>query len=201
MRLLIELEFPDVMLFEAGSLAQASELLALNRDVCLLLLDLNLPDASGLQALWGLRESNASIPCVVLSADESPATVSAALDAGAAGFIPKTAQSREMLGGLRSVLEGGVHFPVRVTRGMALPPPEAGLVETGSPMSLSSRQMDVLRMVIEGKSNKQICRELNLSESTVKTHMETIFRRLAVNSRTQAVVAATRLGLRLSQES
>ena len=94
---------------------------------------------------------------------------------------------------LKVVLDGGVYVPPA-----ALEPAPAG---AGQSLDLSPRQADVLRLLIEGKSNKIICRELDLSESTVKTHLAAIFRRLDVNTRTQAVLAAARLGLRLQRRS
>ncbi|MBX3637527.1 MAG: response regulator transcription factor [Rubrivivax sp.] len=191
--LLVGLEFPALELLQAGSLAQAQELLARHPDTRLVLLDLGLPDAAGLAALSLLRQVSDLAPCVILSAEESPAVVLAALDAGAAGFIPKTTQSDTMLAALRTILAGGVYLPPCVT-GELRPPAPGGEAVTG----LSERQMDVLRLLLEGKSNKHIGRELGLSESTVKTHLSAIFRRLDVNSRTQAVVAASRLGLRLA---
>jgi len=193
--LLMGLEFPQVELLQAGSLAQAQETLARHPDTRLVLLDLGLPDASGLDGLARLRSASDEVPCVVLSAEESPTVVLAALDAGAAGFIPKTTQSDTMLAALRTILAGGVYLPPCVTGEAVVP----ALVR--EPLAgLSDRQMDVLRLLVEGKSNKLICRDLGLSESTVKTHLSAIFRRLGVSSRTQAVVTASRLGLRLELE-
>ena len=128
----------------------------------------------------------------MLSADDSPDTVLAAIDAGAAGFIPKTARSGVMQQALRTVLAGGVYLPPAV-----LLAPRAQTAEADTLTGLTPRQTDVLRLLIEGKPNKLICRELALSESTVKTHLASIFRRLGASSRTQAVVAAARLGLQL----
>ena len=164
-------------------------------DIELVLLDLALPDSSGMSGLKRLREQAPEVTVVVLSADETPETVLAAIEAGAAGFIPKTARLGVMQAALRVVLDGGVYLPEAVlTRSAApVPPPD----EAGDSLGLSPRQLDVLKLLIEGKPNKLICRELDLSESTVKTHLAAIFRRLNANSRTQAVVAAARLGLRL----
>lgn len=190
--LLVRLDFPQVQLLHAGSLAEALEALERHPDTRLVLLDLALPDASGLDGLARLRAAAEEIPCVVLSAEESPMVVLAALDAGAAGFIPKTTRSETMLPALRTLLAGGVYLPPCVTAGA----PQADAARAPS-LGLSDRQMEVLRLLVKGKSNKHICRDLSLSESTVKTHLAAIFRRLEVNSRTQAVVAAARMGLRL----
>lgn len=197
--LLIKQRLPNLTLLPAGSMAEALEVLRTNPDVPLALLDLGLPDSQGLDSLTRLRDAAPLVTAVVLSADERRETIIAAIEAGAAGFIPKTAQGSVLDDALRLVLDGGVYVPRQAL--------DAGGVRAGAALSpaatldLSPRQLDVLRLLIEGKSNKLICRELNLSESTVKTHLGAIFRRLDVNSRTQAVLAAARLGLRLSPRS
>ena len=113
-----------------------------------------------------------------------------------------------MLAALRVVLDGGVYLPpatLLAGAGLDGDPAAASapsvLPDPGGLAGLTPRQCDVLRLLIEGKTNKLICRELELSESTVKTHLASIFRRLGASSRTQAVVAAARLGLRLGQAS
>ena len=131
---------------------------------------------------------------VVLSADDRPEIVLAAIDAGAAGFIPKATESRLLREALATVLRGGVYVPP-IT--LAASPPPPGQPASAERLGLTPRQIDVLRMLVDGRSNKLIGRALDLSPSTVKTHLEAIFQRLQVNSRTQAVVAAARCGLKL----
>ena len=184
-------EFPFLDLLQAGNLAEARAVLNAHADVDLVLLDLTLPDGHGLEAVPQLRERTQAT-LVVISADDSHDTVLAAIQAGAAGYIPKTSASSAMLEALRVVMAGGVYLPRALLD--AAPPPT---VPDGPDLGLSPRQGDVLRMLIEGKSNKLISRELAISESTVKTHLAAIFRRLDASTRTQAVVAAARLGLRL----
>jgi DNA-binding NarL/FixJ family response regulator len=193
--MLINQGFAQALLLQAGSIAETLAQIAEQGDIELVLLDLALPDSSGMSGLKRLREQAPEVTVVVLSADETPETVLAAIEAGAAGFIPKTARLGVMQEALRVVLDGGVYLPEAVlTRSAApVPSPEAA----GDSLGLSPRQLDVLKLLIEGKPNKLICRELDLAESTVKTHLAAIFRRLNANSRTQAVVAAARLGLRL----
>lgn len=184
----------SVMVLEAADLQQAAYQLRLHSDVRLVLLDLGLADRQGLSNLDDLRAMAPCVPVVVLSADDRPATIMAAIDRGAAGFIPKTVQASVMQEALTRVLAGGVYLPPLPQDAVqmidALPEPLTGL---------SDRQLDVLRLLIEGKPNKEICRLLDLSESTVKTHLSAIFRKLRVNSRTQAVVAVARAGVTLGQ--
>jgi DNA-binding NarL/FixJ family response regulator len=199
--LMMAQEFRELQLLQAGTLAQAHAALKAHPDVRLVLLDLGLPDGHGIEALPGLHDAAPGAMLVALSADERRETVLAAIAAGAAGYIPKTAQSGAMMEALRFVLSGGVYLPAAVLERRASERRDggpAGVVERSpEELGLSPRQLDVLKLLIEGKSNKVIARDLAMSESTVKTHLEALFRRLGANSRTQAVVAAARLGLRL----
>ena len=196
--LVMRQEFPFLQLLQAGTLAEARAALKTHPDVGLVLLDLSLPDGHGLDVLPQLRTTTGAT-LVVMSADDSSATVLAAIQAGAAGYIPKTLESARMLDALRVVMSGGVYLPPKLLEASADRPPGTtpATVRAPSDLGLSPRQGDVLRMLIEGKPNKLISRELEMSESTVKTHLAAIFRKLEATSRTQAAVAAARLGLRL----
>lgn len=186
--LLLGTRHPGVTVHQAGTLAEAQPLAAQLPDDALLLLDLGLPDASGMQAVQALHACAPQVRLVVVSGDDRPATVTAAIDAGACGFVPKTADLARLERTLGLLIGGG----------LALPP---AVVATGAAAAeadlsaLTPRQRDVLRLLVEGKPNKLICRALGLSESSVKTHLEAVYRRLGVSSRTQAVLAAARLGL------
>ena len=193
--LLIGARFPELELLAAGDLAGALATLAAHTDVRLVLLDLNLPDSQGLASITRLREAAPEARLVVLSADDRPETVEQAIEQGACGFVPKTSRGDLLQQALRITLDGGVYLPPGSTVS-AVPPPAAGI--TPQALGLSPRQADVLRLLIDGQPNKQICRVLDLSESTVKTHLAAVFRRLDVNTRTQAVLAAARLRLRFS---
>jgi DNA-binding NarL/FixJ family response regulator len=200
--LLMAQQFEGVQVLQAGTLAEAHLALRAHPDVRLVLLDLGLPDGNGIDALPRLRDEAPQAILVALSADEKRETVLAAIAAGAAGYIPKTSQSGAMLQALHVVLSGGVHLPAAVLEQRASERPGAtaagGAHRSPEDLGLSPRQLDVLKLLVEGKSNKLIARDLLMSESTVKTHLEALFRRLGANSRTQAVVAAARLGLRLN---
>lgn len=186
----------ELTLLEAGDLAEAAVVLRAHPDVQLALLDLNLGDRQGLDTLQQWRGMAPDVPVIVLSADDRADTIVSAIDRGAAGFIPKTVQAATMQDALRRVLAGEVYLP-------EMPGADALVAQGAEPASpesllgLSERQLDVLRLLIEGKPNKEICRMLVLSESTVKTHLSAIFRKLGVNSRTQAVVTVARAGVAL----
>jgi len=192
--LLIALHHPDVDLRHAGRLHDARAVLDAEPDVDLVLLDLALPDSAGLATLQAVRDAAPATRTVVLSADDRPEIVLAAIDAGAAGFIPKATESRLLREALATVLRGGVYVPPITLAASPAPPGQPASAER---LGLTPRQIDVLRMLVDGRSNKLIGRALDLAPSTVKTHLEAIFQRLHVNSRTQAVVAAARCGLKL----
>jgi len=196
-------EFIGLQLLQAGTLGEAYSALRRDPDVRLVLLDLSLPDGDGLTALPRLRDEAPHARLVALSADESVETIMEAVNAGAAGYIPKSAQAGVMLAALRVVLAGGVYLPPAALERRQKPRPGAASWAPASQwpedIGFSPRQTDVLRLLVEGKPNKLISRDLDMSESTVKTHLAAIFRKLDANSRTQAVVAAARLGLRFTK--
>lgn len=189
--LLAELD-RDAVVLEAGDCAGTHRLLEEHPDVDLVLLDLRLPGPGGLATLEKLRSDNPSLPVVVVSALEDPGTVRAALARGAMGFIPKSSSNDLMLSALRLVLSGGRYLPPEIlSADSAASSPPASMDE----VRLTDRQRDVLALMIQGKSNKHICRELGLAEATVKIHVTAILRALKVASRAQAIVAANQLGL------
>jgi len=202
---LAELE-SAVELLDAADCATAMELADAHPDLDLILLDLALPDLRGLDALYRVRDRCPAVPVVVLSATEDQNVVRGALDAGALGFIPKSSSNQVMLSALRLVLSGGVYVPpqalhheevyaLTLARRAATTDNERSLPAS---IGLTERQTDVLALMVQGKPNKLICRELNLAEGTVKIHVTAILKALNVTNRTQAVIKANSLGLRLS---
>jgi DNA-binding NarL/FixJ family response regulator len=186
--LLLDQRLPGYRWRDAANLAAALRLLRNEPDINLLLLDLDLPDSRGLDTLQRVRKAAPQVPVVVLSALDDRDSVLAAIDHGAAGFLSKTVNAGQLLNGVLRVLEGGVILPAVLSQ--AAPAP-------GDVPELSDRQRDVLRLLIEGKSNKLIARALDLTDATVKTHLQGVYRKLQVESRTQAVLAAARWRLRL----
>lgn len=192
--LLFEHHLHNFRLLEAESIGRAVEVAREHGEIALALLDLGLADSQGMASLAALRAALPELTVVVLSADARRETIVAAIDAGAAGFVPKTARGTVLADALRTVLDGGVYLPAEALAPAGPGTPDAGVID-----ALSPRQVQVLQLLLQGKSNKLICRALDLSESTVKTHLLAVFRRLGVNNRTQAVLAAARMGLRLPQ--
>lgn len=162
-------------------------------DLDLVLLDLQLPGLAGIAAVREWRRQQPTLALVVLSAASDRATVLDALRAGAAGFIPKSSTNEIMLTAIRLVLAGGKYLPPEtLATGLEDPSPRP---RTKFVPALSGRQMEVLRLIAQGQSNKEICRVLGLAERTVKAHVTAVLRALDVDSRTQAAVAAARLGI------
>ena len=186
--LLLEQRLQGHLWREAGTLAAALRWLHNEPDINLVLLDLDLPDSRGLETLKRVRHAAPLVPVVVLSAHDDRHNVLAAIEQGAAGFLTKTVDAAQLLRGVQRVLEGGVIVPDALA-----PSLEAG---AGTP-ALSERQRDVLRLLIEGKPNKLIARSLGLTDATVKTHLQMLYRKLEVESRTQAVLAAARWRFKL----
>lgn len=182
----------DVRVVEAGDYAQVMEQAETHADIGLALLDLHMPGKDGFAALDSLAQRFPALPIVVLSASENRADMQRALDAGAMGFIQKSTTAPVMLNALRLVLSGGVFVPPA----MVQPHADADSVTSGdSALAITPRQLDVLRCMIDGKSNKVIAAELGLTEATVKAHITAVFKALRVTNRTQAALAAERLGI------
>jgi DNA-binding NarL/FixJ family response regulator len=199
--LLLAARFPDVVMREADGLSAALVHLNAEPDIELVLLDLGLRDSDGLPTLRQLRAVSEDRTIVVLSAYDDADTVIAALNEGAAGFIPKSTRGKGVEQALRVVLDGGIYLPSVVYAAVAPLPvleqsDDARAAEAIERLGLSPRQVDVLRLLTAGQSNKVICRELDVAESTIKTHLLALFRKLGVSSRTEAVVAAAKLGLK-----
>lgn len=173
-----------VQVLEAGTCARAFELAAAHIDIDLVLLDYHLPDMNGLEALDVFSRRHPELPIIVLSGSVNPRVMRQVMDKGAAAFLTKSGRSDELLSATRLVLEGGIYIS---------PSAPHDTVEATAPF-LTPRQEEVLRLLLDGCSNKEIGRELNLSDETVKNHVTAILRGFGVQSRTQAVVAASRYG-------
>lgn len=178
---------------EAGTASKAEKLLENTPTISLVMLDLGLPDDDGLTLLRTIRTKYPSVSVVVLSGTEERSNMTMALESGAAGFIPKSATRDVMHGALRLIMSGGIYVPpeilFRPTQKTAPPVLPRGVAKLG----LTERQTDVLRLMMQGKSNKEICRELDIAEPTVKNHVTAILRELGASNRTEAVIAATAL--------
>jgi DNA-binding NarL/FixJ family response regulator len=187
----------NVTVFEARDCAAGLEVARTHGDLDLVLLDLNRPGLRGIPALERFRQDYPAAPVVIVSMFRDRETVNEAIRCGAMGFIPKSSSRDTIVNALRLVLSGSVYVPPEAAigedrTGSASPLAHA---RTTAELGLTARQCQVLALLMKGRSNKEICRDLGLAERTVKAHMSAVFNTLRVSSRTQAVIAAGALGL------
>lgn len=205
-----------VTVIGAASAKEARETLAADPDFDLVLLDLALGDAHGFDVLTEFRAQYPAVPVVVVSASDRSSDVIHAIDLGAMGFVPKRASNDTLFEALNVVMSGGIYVPPMTLRSFDAEAPsapaaagavpsalstvreqaEAGEVQQTPPLAslgLTPRQTDVLALLLQGKPNKLIARDLNLSVETVKDHVAAVLRALNVSSRTQAVLAVSQM--------
>jgi DNA-binding NarL/FixJ family response regulator len=187
--------FPDSETLEASSLDEAVAIIAGHPDLDLVLLDLNMPGTTDFAGLLALRRTFPKLPVVVVSGLDDRRIVAEALGYGAAGFIPKSSPKTQLVDGIREAMEGNVYVPPAYRDPIADQPEPA----TPDPnvahriTTLTRQQLRVLKLVSEGKLNKQIAYELGIGETTVKAHVSAILHKLGVYSRTQAAIEARKL--------
>jgi DNA-binding NarL/FixJ family response regulator len=197
----------EATILEASRWRDASMLLEECSDASLVLLDLGLPDRDGFAVLEEIRKRYPEIPVVVLSANCNHENVVKALELGAAGFIPKSGERAVMLSALRLVFSGGVYIPPEILVRREAPAVPDSLAHPDFPnrpgaaspadCGLTARQVDVLALMVRGKSNKAICRILGLAEPTVRNQVTIVLKLLKVTNRTEAVIRASSLGWEL----
>jgi DNA-binding NarL/FixJ family response regulator len=183
--------FAGSTVFEAGGFEELQVLLQRESDIDLVLLDLTMPGVRGFSGLLYLRAQFPGVPVVVVSASEEPNVIRRCMEFGASGFLPKTLGVDQMGVAIRRVLEGNVWVPAGIDLTSEDDTDTRDLVAKLS--TLTPQQVRVLMMLSEGLLNKQIAYELGVSEATVKAHVSAILQKLGVESRTQAVIAASKI--------
>ena len=188
-------------LADACEFAEAADLpkalaLTTEQPFDIVLLDFHLPGPCGFEALAAMRASAEAASIVVLSGEDDPALIRRVIDEGASGFIPKTSSHAMMMAALQLIIAGGSYLPPHV---LSVAHDEQMAHDSGTvpptTASLTERQRDTLRLAMQGKSNKVIARDLDVSEATVKAHLSAAFRALGVRNRTEAVFVSARLKL------
>jgi DNA-binding NarL/FixJ family response regulator len=183
--------FEGAEISEAGSIEALVAELEQVPEMDLILLDLAMPGVRGYSGLLLLRSQYPGIPVIVVSAHEEPNVVRRCMAFGASGFIPKTTDVEIMREAIRMVLAGGAWTPPDLNLDAVPDDENSALVRRLA--TLTPQQVRVLMMLSDGLLNKQIAYELNVSEATVKAHVSAILQKLGVDSRTQAVIAASRI--------
>ena len=199
LKAMIENLSPGVKVNAVSSAQAARTTLLAEQDHDLMLLDLQLGDANGFELLTEVRRTDPELSVVVLSSSDRASDVIQAIDLGAMGFLPKRMTTEDLADALRLVMAGGIYVPTMTlgqTPDRDAPPAEPAdraaapeSLPSFEEMGLTPRQADVLTLLLQGKSNKDIARRLVLSVETVKDHVQAVLRALGVSSRTQAVLA------------
>ncbi|MBW3097445.1 response regulator [Pseudohoeflea coraliihabitans] len=180
------------VIIEAGDLDHARRAASDHPEADLILLDLAMPGVSGLSGLVAFRAEFASLPAVVVSASDDPATIRRALELGATGFVSKSASIDDIRSAIATVLAGEVYTPAGIDLGAEHDSEIAALISRMK--TLTPQQGRVLGMLAQGLLNKQIAYELGVSEATIKAHVSAILQKLSVDSRTQAVIQLSKIG-------
>jgi len=175
--------------------------LELHPDTALMLLDIQMPGCTGLELLARIVKQRPQLPIIMLSAEHDTNTVTQALNSGASGFLPKSSLNQVLISAIRLVLAGGIYIPPEALHkpqsALAAIPPPGKTQPTLESLGFTARQIDVFRLLVQGQSNKQICRQIDVAEATVKIHVRAILRSLTVSSRSEAIAKVAQLGLQV----
>ncbi|MDH4478899.1 MAG: response regulator transcription factor [Rhodoferax sp.] len=186
--------YPDLVLLHAANGAQAVAMLLPQRDIDLVLLDYQLPDMTGLDILRQFARVQPTLAVLVISGSANPNLMRQTLSAGARGFVQKTGNTQALVQAIDAVLNDGTYTPPELQALVAL----GNGIRT---VDLSPRQETVLYGLMDGRSNREIALELNVSEETVKTHVSAILRFFNAENRTQAALAAVESGFRVPKRT
>ncbi|MDH5187909.1 MAG: response regulator transcription factor [Rhodospirillaceae bacterium] len=179
----------DLEITEAGTGNEAIDIATTDPSPELILMDLDLPETNGLEALSAINAAKGDIPVVILSAMEDQVTIARAMELGARGYIPKSASGDVMINSLKLVISGGVCMPLGFGE-------NGGRNKSNTDLpNLTRRQLEVLRLMATGNSNKEIAHDLGISENTVRVHISAIITALDATNRTEAAYSAMRIGL------
>ena len=170
---------------EAGSGEEACKLCD-SRPADVVLMDLRLPKMSGVEAIHTLRTKHPQLRFIVLTTYDGDEDIHRALEAGAQAYLLKAMSHTELANAIRRVHAGSKYIPESISKSLASRPPRS---------DLSGRELQVLELIVKGRSNKEIGDTLGISEATVKWHVNMILSRLDVTDRTQATVAALQRGI------
>ena len=172
----------ELHIYEANTSEASFPILRENPDMDLVLVDINMPGDLGFAVLENCQKHYPTTPVVVVSASKRKQDIQHAMDLGAMGYIVKDTTGRLLINILQIVLSGGLYFPQLLGRDDATP-------------RFTSRQLEVLSLLVEGQSNKVIAANVDIAEATIKMHVTAIFKKLGVSNRTQAAMLAKELGI------
>ena len=186
---------PGVTIIEAESFDHAQTIASGSGKLDLIILDLMMPGMNGLGGLQAMLKQHPEVPIVMLSGTAKNEVIGDAMKMGARGFIPKTISSKAMINALRLILSGDTYVPPdALTESMQAGNSEQ--IDSGPLKKLTAREREITILLSEGHPNKQIARLTGLKEITVKVHLQSVFRKLDVSNRTQAVTVALKHGIK-----
>ena len=183
---------PEALVFQASNYAQIFKMLQDDSEISAIVLDIEMQDMPWLDALRKIRTQAPKASIVVVSASEDSRTIRSVMSTGAQGYIPKRSDSKVFDNAFKLVFDGGTYVPPIL---ISNPPVNNLSTKSTGLKTLTNRQSQVLDLIAQGKSNKQIAYDMGVSESTVKLHINALLRSLHVSNRTQAVITAQKLGI------
>jgi len=183
---------PEALVFQASNYAQIFKMLQDDSEISAIVLDIEMQDMPWLDALRKIRTQAPKASIVVVSASEDSRTIRSVMSTGAQGYIPKRSDSKVFDNAFKLVFDGGTYVPPIL---ISNPPINNLSTKSTGLKTLTNRQSQVLDLIAQGKSNKQIAYDMGVSESTVKLHINALLRSLHVSNRTQAVITAQKLGI------
>ena len=189
---------PDMFVFQAANFSQALKILSDEKKLDLIIVDLDMPDMSWEEGLSAIRQHANGARYVIISASENPRDIRKSIEGGASGYIPKRTEPKILSGALQLILDGGTYLPPSVLEpnpSLSGSQKNSATVAVSKGKNLTARQLQVLGLVAQGMSNKQIAYEIGVSEATVKLHINALLRSVGATNRTQALIMAQKMGL------
>ncbi|MBR3677275.1 MAG: response regulator transcription factor [Alphaproteobacteria bacterium] len=183
---------PEAIILQAASYSQVFKILNNESQIDVLILDVEMPDMPWLESLKQIHDVSPKTKVIVVSASEDSRTIRTILATGVRGYIPKRSEAKVFNNALKLIIEGGSYVPPNLIDNAPL---NALSGRNIGVKTLTTRQSQVLDLIAQGKSNKQIAYDMGVSESTVKLHINALLRSLHVSNRTQAVITAQKIGL------
>ena len=184
---------PECIILQAASYNQMLKFIETDNKISLIVMDIDMPDMNWQEALSEIKEKAPQAKIIVVSAGEDAGTIRRSLELGVCGFISKRSEPEILQKALQLVLEGGTYLPPSV-----LQPTAGGIIQDSTSRTaktLTNRQNQVLGLVAQGLSNKQIAYQMGVSEATVKLHINALLRSVGATNRTQAVIMAQKMGI------
>lgn len=190
----VEKIVPQAVINQAANFSQALKIVEAAPDTDLVIIDLDMPDMKWEDGLRALQNKVPNCRFVVVSASEDARNIKKVIDMGIKGYIPKRSETKVLLSALKLVTDGGTYLPPSIMDLAATAGADGRYARSGSKI-LAPRQSEVLDYVAEGMSNKQIAYKMDVSEATVKLHINALLRAVGATNRTQAVIIAQKMGL------